>query len=505
MTNSTLVRLGKNGWNSRAGPSEARSASSAGSSRKTAQCGLPMDVAVIRHRPPGGLERVVDHRRSRRIEGHRHVAAAEPGRPQVGDDAVEARPDLASPRRPSAPRRCGRRGAGAPSRSAPRARRGSAGRCPRSRPRGRRRSRAGTTPRPACARAGRRRRRRSRGGGRTGAPPTRRAPPGASSSATRMKSLPRPWAFANLIAAASFPSVGSGGGKVATVRTVLAGEPRRRPVLPGVRRPEEAPVGGQEGLEARGRREREHQPRGPSRARREPRPARPGVLAAVEPVLPGRVEEGPQPHEVAHDLRREAGRRPASPHRPRNGRRRPDAGAAKSTGSTAKYDESAIARTGPAGRPGPGPAKRAPSSLVTRSPRSQATTSAGPGHSRRCTAVPESAVGCERAPAVPRAQEPVAGPGEDGRVGERPARQEEAPDALRERHRRPGLAEVLRDVEAAVAAQPDLVGERARSPARPRARRAARRRCGPRRAATRRPSRSSARGPPRCPRRASGS
>ena len=44
--NSTLVRRGKNGWRSSAGPTLVSRPSSAGASRKTAQCGLPIDVAV---------------------------------------------------------------------------------------------------------------------------------------------------------------------------------------------------------------------------------------------------------------------------------------------------------------------------------------------------------------------------------------------------------------------------------------------------------------------------
>jgi hypothetical protein len=51
-----------------------------------------------------------------------------------------------------------------------------------------------------------------------------------------------------------------------------------------------------------------------------------------------------------------------------------------------------MAWTGPSGRPLPGPSKLPPSSLEITSPRSHATTTAPPGHSRRRTAAPVRAV-----------------------------------------------------------------------------------------------------------------
>ena len=71
--------------------------------------------------------------------------------------------------------------------------------------------------------------------------------------------------------------------------------------------------------------------------------------------------------------------------------------AAKSTGSTAKNDDSAIARTSPAGSPAPGPANVVAPSFETSTPRAVAITSAGPGHSRRCTQVSRDRGGGEGA------------------------------------------------------------------------------------------------------------
>src|SRR5262249_15193519 len=83
----TLVRRGKRGWCSSAGPSRWRSAV-AGSSTKTTQCGLPMPTAVTRRARP------------RTLDGLRHdlprgtaagdVVAAEAGAAHVDRDVDDA-------------------------------------------------------------------------------------------------------------------------------------------------------------------------------------------------------------------------------------------------------------------------------------------------------------------------------------------------------------------------------------------------------------------------------
>jgi hypothetical protein len=72
--------------------------------------------------------------------------------------------------------------------------------------------------------------------------------------------------------------------------------------------------------------------------------------------------------------------------------------AANNTGSTMKNDDSAIARTSPAGSPAPGPVNVVAPSFETSTPRAVAITSAGPGHSSRCTQVSRTAVGAKVRP-----------------------------------------------------------------------------------------------------------
>src|SRR6266511_4553090 len=72
--------------------------------------------------------------------------------------------------------------------------------------------------------------------------------------------------------------------------------------LAAVGRPEDAAVRGYEGLETRGRGQREEQARRPPLVGAEARPVAAGVLAAEEAALGRRVKEWAQPHEVAHRL-----------------------------------------------------------------------------------------------------------------------------------------------------------------------------------------------------------
>src|SRR4030095_4314497 len=103
----------------------------------------------------------------------------------------------------------------------------------------------------------------------------------------------------------------------------------------------------------------------------------------------------------------------------------PDEGAANITGSAAKYDDSTIARTGPGGRPAPGPGKLLPSSFPTSTPLSQATTSdtprrpggpppAGPGESVAFVIADERALVAGHGQRLPRPLDAV-----DGRAEQR--------------------------------------------------------------------------------------
>ena len=61
----------------------AISVSSAGWSRNTAQCGLPIEVAVI-FTGARGLQHVVDHRRSGGVQGRRDLPALQDRGPEPG-------------------------------------------------------------------------------------------------------------------------------------------------------------------------------------------------------------------------------------------------------------------------------------------------------------------------------------------------------------------------------------------------------------------------------------
>jgi len=101
-----------------------------------------------------------------------------------------------------------------------------------------------------------------------------------------------------------------------------------------------------------------------------------------------------------------------------------------------------------------------PRSRLTRRPASQAATRAPLGHSRRWTVVPVRAVGSNVRPPSGERRTPFPVPTKQRGVGRGPAGGNGLPDPRSERQPHPGLAEVLREVEAALATEPDLVGVR---------------------------------------------
>ncbi len=187
-------------------------------------------------------------------------------------------------------------------------------------------------------------------------------------------------------------------------------------------------------------------------------PGGPGVLAAVEPVLSRRVEEGPQPHEVADDLSAEAGFLPGRP-AVRGAVDPAGDGCGEGHRVQAEVRREHHGLHG-AGRQAPARARKV-LALVLRH-HEPLVAGHDQGRTRPLQPMhhgPRESGRREGAAAVPGPEEALARPGVDGRVGGRPAREQEGPDALRERHRNPGLAEVFGAVEAVVPAQPDLVGE----------------------------------------------
>ena len=206
-------------------------------------------------------------------------------------------------------------------------------------------------------------------------------------------------------------------------------------------------------------------------------PRRPGCGGSRSPR---RVQERPEPDEIADHLAREPGGLPGRA-AVRGAVDAACVGRGEHTGSTEKNDDSAIARTGRAAGP-----RRALRSARLRpwspAPRGAGDDERGPRPLQAVDGRRWKRRGLEGPAAVARAQEPHVRPHEHGGVGggQRDRRSALIPGASAAA---PSLAEVVRHVDP-VAPDPDLRREAGRAPARRPRPRSSRPTCGPRRAAS---------------------